>query len=353
MTHSLGNSPLPSTPTPATAPDPSVNPPPLHSLPGFWDSTSSAAAPGPLTWLWHGYLAAGNVTVLTSQWKSGKTTLVAVLLARLAAGGQLAGQAVRPGRAVVVSEESPLHWYRRSQKLPFGDHVAFLCRSFLGKPTRADWAGLIDALVAARAQHGLDLVVIDPLANFLPGGNENLAASLVETLSLLQKLTSLGVSVWILHHPRKGETRAGQASRGSGALGAYADILLEMRWFARPTDPDRRRVIEAYSRHEETPRRRVIELTADGTDYVSHGALCEDDFAPNWEIVHSILAAAGGALTRREIRQRWPTDRPRPDETTVWRWLERVVGEGLVEQVGLGRRNDPFRFQLAAPEHDE
>ena len=97
----------------------------------------------------------------------------------------------------------------------------------------------------------------------------------------------------------------------------------------------------------------MIELTADGTDYLSHGALCEDDFAPNWQVLRSILIAAGDPLTRREIRRRWPGDRPRPDETTVWRWLERVVGEGLVEQVSLGRRNDPFRFQLAEPEHDE
>jgi hypothetical protein len=42
-------------------------------------------------WLWHGYLAPAKVTLLSSQWKSGKITLVSVLLARLANGGQLAG----------------------------------------------------------------------------------------------------------------------------------------------------------------------------------------------------------------------------------------------------------------------
>src|SRR5689334_10604184 len=29
----------------------------------------------PMNWLWTGYLAPGQVTLLTSQWKSGKTTL--------------------------------------------------------------------------------------------------------------------------------------------------------------------------------------------------------------------------------------------------------------------------------------
>jgi hypothetical protein len=42
-------------------------------------------------WLWHGYLLPGAVTLLTSQWKSGKTTLASILLSRPKGGGQLAG----------------------------------------------------------------------------------------------------------------------------------------------------------------------------------------------------------------------------------------------------------------------
>src|SRR4051794_41918784 len=55
-------------------------------------------------WLWHGYLASANVTLLVGQWKTGKTTLLSVLLARLATGGTLAGQAVRAGRGGGVPE---------------------------------------------------------------------------------------------------------------------------------------------------------------------------------------------------------------------------------------------------------
>jgi hypothetical protein len=60
----------------------------------------------PPIWLWHGYLSAGRVTLLTSQWKSGKTTLVSLLLARMQQGGQLAGLPVSAGKALVISEES-------------------------------------------------------------------------------------------------------------------------------------------------------------------------------------------------------------------------------------------------------
>jgi hypothetical protein len=319
----------------------------LRSLPGFWDSQAAGTTPAKVAWLWHGYLAAGNVTLLTSQWKSGKTTLVSVLLARMARGGTLAGLAVTPGKAVIISEECHLNWCQRNQKLHFGDNVTFLCRPFLGKPTWEEWSALIDTLVRVTHAEGLKLVVIDPLAVFLPGRSENLADGLMEVLLQLQRLTSLGVSVLIVHHPKKGKVKAGQASRGSGALGAHVDILLEMSWYSSPTEPDRRRVIEAYSRHEETPRQLVLELSADGTDYLSHGDLREDDFAPQWQVLQRILASASAPLTRREILRRWPRRRSKPDAATLWRWLQRVRGEGAVVQEGRGKRNDPFRFRLA------
>src|SRR3954469_18570176 len=79
-----------------------------------------------IDWLWEGYIAAGNVTLLTSQWKCGKTTLLSVLLARLGSGGEVAGRRVRAGRAVVVSEEDPGHWLARGKLLDFGP-TRWLC----------------------------------------------------------------------------------------------------------------------------------------------------------------------------------------------------------------------------------
>jgi hypothetical protein len=320
----------------------------MRSFSGLGDGPAANPATNVISWLWHGYLAAGNVTLLTSQWKTGKTTLVAVLLARMDRGGTLAGLAVRPGKSVIISEECHMNWLQRHRKLHFGDNVTFLCRPFAGKPTLTEWSALVEALVKLRQDEGTDLVVIDPLVNFLPGSRENLADGLMEVLLQLQPLTRLGVSVLILHHPRKGQVQPGQAARGSGVLGGYADILLEMRCYRSPADPDRRRVIEAYSRHEETPRRLVIELSPDGTDYQTHGDLCEDEFTPNWNLVQTVLRSAPCPLTRAEILRRWPQGAKRPDDATLWRWLQRVVGEGMVEQEGTGKRNDPYRFGLAA-----
>jgi hypothetical protein len=80
------------------------------------------------SWLWQGYLGPGKVTLLTSQWKSGKTTLVSLLLARMQQGGQLAGLPVAAGKAFVISEESQADWRPRFGRLGVLDNVDLLCR---------------------------------------------------------------------------------------------------------------------------------------------------------------------------------------------------------------------------------
>ena len=71
----------------------------------------------PVPWVWDGYLARGSITLLTGWWKIGKSTLLSALLGRLGSGGDLAGRAVVPGKALVVSEEGLGPWLRR-----FGRH---------------------------------------------------------------------------------------------------------------------------------------------------------------------------------------------------------------------------------------
>jgi hypothetical protein len=123
-------------------------------------------------WLWHGYLAPGKVTLLISPPKTGKTTLASHMLARFAQGGQLAGLAVAPARAIVVSEESASDWDARCRQFDLGQNVQFLCRPFQGaRPTSAQWFALVASLESLHRREGLDLIVIDPLATLLPDSN--------------------------------------------------------------------------------------------------------------------------------------------------------------------------------------
>lgn len=301
-------------------------------------------------WLWHGYLAPGCVTLLTSQWKSGKTTLLSILLRGLGAGGTLAGLPLRAGAAIVVSEEPRTQWRLRHQKLNL-DHVYFIMQPFAGKPSFEQWLRLIEHVEQQHAQQPVSLLAIDTLTSFLPGRNEAAAALVMEALLPLRRFTQRGISVLLMHHPAKGETLPGQAARGSGALAAFTDINLEMSWCAPADTSDRRRRILAFSRFEQTPRQLVIELNAEGSDYQVHGDFANDDFTQNWSCLRLVLEDANGKKTRQQLHADWPADYPRPGDATLYRWLQRAVAAALVCQEGTGRRSDPFRYWL--PEREE
>ena len=173
---------------------------------------------------------------------------------------------------------------------------------------------------------------------------------MLEALVPLQQLTSRGLAVLLLHHPRKKRSQDGDHSRGSGALPAFADILIEMHPYLRSSPFDRRRRLRALSRHTETPRQLVIELNAAGTDYFSHGNQPDESFAENWSLLCAVLSAAPGKLTRRELHDRWPPGSAKPTEVTLWKWLDRALAQGLVLREGSGRKNEAFRYGLAGVE---
>jgi hypothetical protein len=330
-----------------------MNPPSVpESTPSFtvlWPADLRSAAPQPFAWLWQGYLAPGNVTLLTSQWKSGKTTLISVLLSRLGSGGVLAGLPLAAGRAVVVTEESASQWQQRAARLDFGNHVCWLCRPFSGKPRRDGWLSLLDQLAKLCRAHEVSLVAIDPLAAFLPGHSENTADAMLEALLALQGLKGQGVSVLLSHHPRRRASAPGQLARGSGALPGFVDVLIEMHRFT-PADADRRRLLEAFSRYEATPRQLVIELTADGCDYLALGDFEAAEFTASWEVLRAVLNGADHKLTRSEILRAWPRARPAPAPITLWHWLDRAVAQSLLRCDGAGRKKSPFRYWLPARE---
>ena len=321
----------------------------VDSFAGLWSETLDQESPA-IPWLWEGYLAPGKVTLLTSLWKAGKSTLVSILLSKLAEGGMLAGLPVKPGRAIIVSEESVGEWAKRHQTLHF-QHSYFLCRPFRGrKPTLEQWLSLLEYVGRMQREHDMNLLVVDTLTTFLPGLNEAAAGPMMQALLPLNDLIERDMNVLLNHHPKKGEVAAGQAARGSGALGSFADIVLEMDRCAHPAEEDRRRKILAFSRSDLTPRQLVIELNREGTDYITHGTFQDDEFLQNWDKVKMVLEDAKDWRTRRQILEDWPADFAKPNDITLLRWLGRAVALSQLLQQGTGKRNDPFRYALPGQE---
>jgi hypothetical protein len=309
----------------------------------IWADEITLAPEEPINWVWQGLIAPGNLTLLTSQWKTGKTTLLSILLGLRVEGGVLGGLAVSPGKTLVVTEEPLSLWAERARKHQFGGCVCFIPQPFRTIPTEQQWLDLIGRALAVNRQHGVDLVVIDPLAPFLR--SENQARSMLETLLPLGQLLRAGMAGLLLHHPGRGERALGQAARGSGALLGHVDISIEMRHPGGDALTRRRRLF-TLSRHAASPRQLTLELDEAGTTYHLAPETAQEQFDANWEPIRLVLAEAPQKLTRQDVIAEWPAGFDRPHAATVWRWLDRAVEQGLVLCEGSGKKGDPLRYWL-------
>jgi hypothetical protein len=211
-------------------------------------------------WVWKGYLPKGGITLLSALWKAGKTTLLAHLLRACATDGLFLGQEIKAARVLYVSEEGERHWVRRRDDLGLSDYAGFYLQPFSTKPNVADWLSFVATLKRDIQEHQFDLVVFDTLAKLWPVREENDPVEVDSALMPLWELTSLGAGVLLIHHLRKSGSTEFSGSRGSGALSAFPDILVELTRFDPLDNKCRKRKLSAKGRYDETPDELVIEL---------------------------------------------------------------------------------------------
>src|SRR5437660_2759404 len=122
-------------------------------------------------WIWDGVIAEGAVTLLSAPEKTGKTTLLSLLLDRRRQGGHLLGRAVRPGRTILCSEENDTLWALRQPPLDFGPCLQYH-RPQGDNPSPRRWRRFIDHLLELE-EDAFDLLVIDTVMRFLPAAQNN------------------------------------------------------------------------------------------------------------------------------------------------------------------------------------
>jgi hypothetical protein len=292
-----------------------------------------------IPWIWHGVIAVGAITLMSAPEKTGKTTLLSLLLDRRRAGGQLLGRAVWPGMTLVCTEESERLWSLRQPPLDFGPGVTF--RQRLGPaPSGDDWHRFLDELLdlclAEEVTGTFDLLVIDTAISFLPLAQRN-RRPLVAALARLAELTHVPLGILLINQSRTVHR----------PLAAAADIVLEI---AVPRGPaashaaTRRRVFTSVGRYPDALERVEAELNAAGTDYVFAAGAPPPD-PPLLAIAEALLAASRAPLTHQELLARWPAPAPHPD--SLHRTLAAAVRAGRFTATGNGMRSEPFRFGLA------
>lgn len=290
-------------------------------------------------WIWDGLVAEEAVTLLSAPEKTGKTTLLSLLLDRRLAGGQLLGRTVRPGRTILCSEENNRLWSLRQPPLDFGSPLEF--HRPIGDPTPRRWRRFIDHLLEL-GEDAFDLLVIDTVTSFLPAAQNNPSA-LRKALKELRVVGNLPAAVLLLHQTCAARSR----SRARGPLTAFADILIDMQ--IPPGDRfTRRRHFYGVGRYPGTLQHVAAELNPEGTDYL----LLPDDppeaaLAPALETLRQLLSQSPAPLTRQEILARWPEDEPPPRADSLWRSLTRGCELGIFVRTGAGNKVEAFRYGLA------
>jgi hypothetical protein len=294
----------------------------------------------PVHWVWEGLVAEEAVTLLWAPEKTGKTTLLSLLLDRRREGGQLLGRAVRPGRTILCSEEDNRLWALRQPPLDFGPQLEFH-EPFESIPSPARWRRFIDHLLDLDDGY-FDLLVIDTLMTFLPAAQNN-PTGLRKALDELRVVSHFPAGVLLLHQASAARSR----TRARGPLAAFADILIDMQ-IARGDRFSRRRHFSGVGRYPGTMEYVAAELNAEGTDYVvladgRPGAV----LPPALETLREVLRRSPGPLTRQEIVARWPEGKPPPRADSLWRCLARGCELGLLVRSGAGTRAEAFRYGLA------
>ena len=263
--------PVPAAPAPAPAPEPE---PPRDAVA---DAEAVAAAlvipepvpinelvgsPSPDWLIGPGLVARGATTLLTALWKCGKTTLIVEWL-RGTCGYRLPGFEVKPCKVLVATEESSQLWIGRRNQHRLSSTISMCVRPFHGRPDSGEWRRWVDAVGGWVERDKYDLLVVDTWGGMSPAESENDAAMVLSALSPLMQLSEQ-LGVLLVHHPVKGDATQGQASRGSGALPAAVDVILEMRRFKADDPTDTFRKLTAYSRFDETPDTLTIDYQPDG-----------------------------------------------------------------------------------------
>jgi DNA repair protein RadA/Sms len=299
---------------------------------------------GGARWVLKGCVARGAVTLLSALWKAGKSTLLSHLLKAVEDDGTFCGLAVSKAKVLYVTEENESLWADRRDAVGFGDNARFQVRPFGSKPTWPQWFAFLEHLKKVREEFPYELLVLDTLSNLWPLRDENEATQMQ---SVLMPLHAFGPDVAILavHHLRKGGGDEATGSRGSGALAAFVDVLLELRRYDAMSKTDTRRVLSGYGRYTEVPSEVVLDLTPGG--FIAVGTRQETRQRSVASVLASMLPTKPPGVTADDLLTEWPGDGAKPQRDILLGALKAGHERGDYGREGRGVKGSPHRYWMS------
>jgi hypothetical protein len=310
----------------------------------------ASLAPSVVPWVAKPWAAASALTEVEGKIKAaGKTTWVMHLCRAVLDGLPFMGEPTQRSPVVYLTEQ-PLTSFRealrRADLLERHDFRVLARLNALG----LTWPETVVAATAECADTGARLLVVDTLSPFagLEGEAENSAGGAQAAIApLLEAAHRDNLAVIVVRHSRKSGGEVGESGRGSAAFGGAVDLIVSLRR-REGNAPRSQRVIYTLGRFDETPEDLVIDLTDEG--FVALGS-AED---VGGEAVRTAMFASldGSALSETELLEAVEAELGRTvGRSALLRVRDEERRKGTLHRVGGGKRGDPYRYQVDAPEN--
>jgi hypothetical protein len=192
---------------------------PVHT---FASSTASA-------WIVKGVLPQAGLAVVYGASGSGKSFAVLDMVLAIARGASWRDRKVRQGRVAYIAAEGAdgfrkrLAAYAQHQGV---DLTTVPMAVLNGAPNLLEVKDAADLVVGVQAWGGAEVIVVDTLAQTMPGGNENAGEDMGRALGHCRRIhEKTGALVILIHHSGKDQAKG---ARGWSGLRAAADAEIEV-----------------------------------------------------------------------------------------------------------------------------
>jgi len=183
----------------------------------------------PMKWLVKGVLPQAGLCVVYGDSGSGKTFFILDLVGSIVLGQDWRGKKVTKGNAVYICAEGAGGFRNRLKAYCEFNGVApedFTLGVLPDAPNLLEKADVKDLLTALHAFGKTDIVIVDTLAQSMPGGNENSGEDMGRVLDHCRAIHKrTGAMVVLIHHSGKDASRG---ARGWSGLRGAADAQIEI-----------------------------------------------------------------------------------------------------------------------------
>lgn len=183
----------------------------------------------PQRWLVKGMLPQAGLCVVYGDSGSGKTFFMLDLVGAIARGVEWRGKKVAQGRVVYICAEGAggfrnrMAAYTRQHGIDMAD---FGIGVIPDAPNLLEKADIKDLLASMAVFGPINVIVVDTLAQAMPGGNENAGEDMGRALAHCKAIhKATGALVILVHHSGKDASRG---ARGWSGLRAAADVQIEV-----------------------------------------------------------------------------------------------------------------------------